>query len=94
MLQYASMLLSLAYYVNFLFVLKTEDIHGRISIGDREFLINPRLGSAIKQYQAEVQSFVQLKASIKKPFDWMSDEQYQHLLVPILLFVFYIAYIE
>ena len=65
---------------------QTEDVHQRISIGYREFLIEPRLGAAIKQYQAEVQSAIQVKASIKKPFDWMSDEQYQHLLVPKSLF--------
>ena len=72
------------------FLSQTEDIHQRISIGYREFLIDPRLGAAIKQYQAEVQSAILVKASIKKPFDWMSDEQYQHLLVPrSLTFVYF-----
>lgn len=73
----------------FIFKQQTEDIHERVAIGDREFLINARLGAAVKQYHLEClnNQISPPKSSIKKPFDWMSDTQYQHLLVSLCIFL-------
>jgi len=60
--------------------LEIEDSLGRVSIGDREFLISPRYGALIKQPRNETDG-IPAKLSLKKPFDWMSDEQYNNLLI-------------
>lgn len=63
--------------------LEVEDSHGRLSVGDREFLISSHYGSTLKQSVLDGDNSsnnIALKTSSKKLFDWMSDEQYQNLL--------------
>ena len=68
---------------------QTEDYLGRVSVGDREFLINPQYGAAVKQPLSNTQgNLIPPKSSLKKPFDWMSDEQYNNLLVSKYYIVF------
>eukprot|EP00794_Sanderia_malayensis_P000407 gene407-1042_t len=61
-----------------LVALEIEDSLGKLSIGDREFLISPPFGAAIKQL-AYPKWEIPLKTTGKKPFDWLLDEQYYNL---------------
>lgn len=64
-------------------MVKVEDSFGRVSPGDREFLIYPAYGSAVKtalSHGAVTTSQTKI-VNAKKPFDWMTDEQYNGLQV-------------
>lgn len=77
--------------INFLYLVKcfhsfafqVEDSFGRVSPGDREFLIYPAYGSAVRNafnHNELITSHMKL-SNAKKPFDWMTDEQYNGLQV-------------
>ena len=53
--------------------------------GDREFLIHPSFGAAVKTaLQPSAVSEAASRTQAKKPFDWLLDEQYSHLQVRFL----------
>ena len=53
--------------------------------GDREFLIHPSFGAAVKTaLQPSAVSEAASRTLAKKPFDWLLDEQYSNLQVSIL----------
>ena len=53
--------------------------------GDREFLIHPSFGAAVKTaLQASALSEAASRTLSKKPFDWLLDEQYSNLQVSAL----------
>ena len=57
-----------------------EDSEGRVGPGEREFIISPSLGSVTMTSigsQATDAKFVQAK----KPFDWMTDDQFNNLQI-------------
>lgn len=56
--------------------------------GDREFLIHPSFGAAVKTaLQPSVVSETASRAFTKKPFDWLLDEQFTNLQVgPLFCF--------
>ena len=60
-----------------------EDSCGRVNIGDREFLIHPLYGAAVKTAvcQSALSTSQAKIINAKKPFDWMTDEQYNALQV-------------
>ena len=50
--------------------------------GDREFLIHPSFGAAVKTaLQPSAVSEAASRTLAKKPFDWLLDEQYSYLQV-------------
>ena len=50
--------------------------------GDREFLIHPSFGAAVKTaLQPSAVSEAPSRTLSKKPFDWLLDEQYSNLQV-------------
>lgn len=50
--------------------------------GDREFLIHPSFGAAVKTaLQPSAVSEAASRTLAKKPFDWLLDEQYSNLQV-------------
>ncbi|XP_028415382.1 dynein heavy chain 8, axonemal-like isoform X2 [Dendronephthya gigantea] len=61
--------------------IEVEDSFGRVSPGDREFLIYPAYGSAVKTALSHgtVTTSQTKIINAKKPFDWMTDEQYNGL---------------
>lgn len=60
--------------------LEVEDSSGRVGPGDREFLIHPSFGAAVKTaLQPSVVSETTSRAFTKKPFDWLLDEQFTNL---------------
>ena len=63
------------------FYTQSEDSVGHVGPGDREFLISPALGSvtmtAIGYTQPPDSKFV----TAKKPFDWMTDDQFSSLQI-------------
>ena len=55
--------------------------------GDREFLIHPSFGAAVKTaLQPSAVSEAASRTLSKKPFDWLLDEQYSYLQVSALQF--------
>lgn len=55
--------------------------------GDREFLIHPSFGAAVKTaLQPSAMSEAASRTLSKKPFDWLLDEQYSYLQVSALSF--------
>ena len=64
---------------------KVEDSSGRVEPGDREFLIHPSFGAAVKTaLQPSVVSEAPSRTLAKKPFDWLLDEQYSNLQVGLV----------
>ena len=63
-----------------LVALEIEDANNRLEIGEREFLISPPFGAAIKQL-SNPNWEIPPKTLAKKPFDWLMDEQYHNLQV-------------
>ncbi|XP_068697910.1 dynein axonemal heavy chain 8-like [Montipora foliosa] len=60
--------------------LEVEDSNGRVGPGDREFLIHPTFGAAVKTaLQPSVVSEAPSRTLAKKPFDWLLDEQFSNL---------------
>ena len=52
--------------------------------GDREFLIHPSYGAAVKTaLQPTAVSEAASRTLAKKPFDWLLDEQYSNLQVSV-----------
>lgn len=59
-----------------------EDSAGRIGPGDREFIIQPTFGAAVKTaLNPGIISDAVSRTVCKKPFDWMGDEQFANLQV-------------
>lgn len=59
---------------------EVEDSSGRVGPGDREFLIHPSFGAAVKTaLQPSAVSEAASRTQAKKPFDWLLDEQYSYL---------------
>ena len=55
--------------------------------GDREFLIHPSYGAAVKTaLQPTAVSETASRTLAKKPFDWLLDEQYSNLQVSQLVY--------
>ena len=53
--------------------------------GDREFLIHPSFGAAVKTaLQPSAVSEAASRTLAKKPFDWLLDEQYSYLQVRLV----------
>ena len=63
-----------------LVALEIEDSNSRIEVGEREYLISPPFGVATKQYYNQNYELPP-KTLVKKPFDWLMDEQYHNLQV-------------
>lgn len=60
--------------------IEVEDSSGRVGPGDREFLIHPSFGAAVKTaLQPSAMSEAASRTLSKKPFDWLLDEQYSYL---------------
>ena len=60
--------------------------------GDREFLIHPSFGAAVKTaLQPSVVSETTSRAFTKKPFDWLLDEQFTNLQVGPLFCCFFFS---
>lgn len=58
--------------------------------GDREFLIHPSFGAAVKTaLQPSVVSETASRTLAKKPFDWLLDEQFTNLQVSPLFCCFF-----
>ena len=58
-----------------------EDSGKKIHPGEKEFIISPSYGAAIMQALTNKQMVDHKYWSYKKPFDWMSDEQFVNLQV-------------
>lgn len=58
-----------------------EDSHGNVGLGEREFIISPNLSSAVMSATTASQSLDSSVPQYKKPFDWMTDEQFHNLQV-------------
>ncbi|WAR07684.1 DYHG-like protein [Mya arenaria] len=62
--------------------LEVEDSMGRIGIGEREFLISPDYSSVVMLSLGHIQPNQENKITqAKKPFDWMTDDQFHNLQV-------------
>lgn len=60
--------------------------------GDREFLIHPSFGAAVKTaLQPSAVSEAASRTLAKKPFDWLLDEQYSNLQVRLLVGVSFLG---
>lgn len=58
-----------------------EDSLGRLGLGEREFLISPSFGSVTMTAAGKVQPPDSKFVSAKKPFDWMTDDQFNNLQI-------------
>ena len=58
-----------------------EDTHGRVGLGEREFLISPALGSVTMVSVGKMHPPDSKFLAVKKPFDWMSDESFNNLQI-------------
>ena len=70
-----------------LVALEIEDSNGKIAVGEREFLISPPFGAAVRQL-AYPNWEVPLKTLTKKPFDWLLDEQFHNMQVCFNIFIY------
>ena len=60
--------------------------------GDREFLIHPSFGSAVKTaLQPSAVSEAASRTLAKKPFDWLLDEQYSNLQVRLFVWLSFLG---
>lgn len=66
-----------------LVALEIEDSNHRLEIGERAFLVSPPFGAAIRQL-ANPEWEIPAKTLVKKPFDWLMDEQYHNLQVSLI----------
>ena len=78
MVSFSFVMLSLVFLI---LVCQIEDAEGRVGPGEREYLISPALGSvtmtSLGFNQPQDSKFVQAK----KPFDWMTDDQFNNLQI-------------
>lgn len=65
-------------------LLQVEDAAGRVKTGEREFLISPVLGSVTMTAAGYLQPPDSRFATAKKPFDWMTEDQFNNLQVMAL----------
>lgn len=65
--------------INLNFGLKIEAASGRLKVGEREFMISPLYGASMIQGITNKQMTDHKHWQAKKPFDWMSEEQFQNL---------------
>ncbi len=63
---------------------KIEAVGGRLRVGEREFVISPLYGATFIQTITGKQITDSKYWLNKKPFDWMSDEQFLNLQVKII----------
>ncbi|XP_033113255.1 dynein heavy chain 5, axonemal-like isoform X2 [Anneissia japonica] len=59
--------------------MEVEDSVGNIGPGEREFIVSPQLGAAVMSSIGKVAPPDHKVTQAKKPFDWMSDDQFQNL---------------
>ncbi|XP_071954985.1 uncharacterized protein [Antedon mediterranea] len=62
-----------------LLAMEVEDSVGNLGHGEREFIISPQFGAAVMSSIGKVVAPDHKIALSKKPFDWMSDNQFQNL---------------
>jgi hypothetical protein len=63
--------------------IEIEAAAGRLRTGEREFIISPIYGATIIQTLTNKQMTEHKCWAAKKPFDWMTDEQFLNLQVNI-----------
>lgn len=64
------------------YLLQVEDSLDRVGPGEREFLIAPDFSSVVMLSLGHIQQSQENKiAQTKKPFDWMTDDQFHNLQV-------------
>lgn len=59
--------------------MEIEASSGRLRVGEREFLISPIYGALLMQAITNKQMTDHKHWQAKKPFDWMSEDQFQNL---------------
>ena len=71
-------------FLPFCLFFQMEESVGRVSAGDREYIIHPTFGQSVMQALRTAFPSSENKPAIvssKKPFDWMSDEACSQLVV-------------
>ena len=58
-----------------------EDGENHVSVGEREYLISPSLGSVTMTALGYTQPADSKFVTAKKPFDWMTDDQFHNLQI-------------
>ena len=58
-----------------------EDVGGNIGVGEREFIISPNYSCAVMSALEGMQLQETRIKQTKKPFDWMTDDQFYSLQV-------------
>ncbi len=58
-----------------------EDGNGAVGLGEREYLISPALGSITMTAAGFNQPSDSKFVTAKKPFDWMTDDQFNNLQI-------------
>ncbi|ESO89151.1 hypothetical protein LOTGIDRAFT_229063 [Lottia gigantea] len=64
-----------------LLAIEVEESHGHVGPGEREFIISPNFGSVVMSAFTAGHSVDSKVLQAKKPFDWMTDDQFHNLQV-------------
>lgn len=62
-------------------VYQVEDSIGHVMVGEREFIISPNYAAMVMSALGIAQSPDSKIAMAKKPFDWMTDDQFHNLQI-------------
>ena len=60
-------------------VLQIEDAAGHINLGEREYVVSPQFGALTMSAHHPNKGVDRRVSEAKKPFDWMTDEQFHCL---------------
>ena len=59
--------------------MQIEDAAGHIGLGEREYVISPQFGALTMAAHHPSKGADRRVTEAKKPFDWMTDEQFHNL---------------
>ena len=60
---------------------QVEESHGSVGPGEREYLVSPNYSSVVMSAMGYIQPPDSRIVQAKKPFDWMTDDQFHNLQV-------------
>ena len=67
--------------MSFWYYFQIEDSKGNVGVGEREYLVAPSYGSIVMTALADNPAANDSRSQEKKPFDWMTDDQFTNLQI-------------
>ncbi|CAG5121560.1 unnamed protein product, partial [Candidula unifasciata] len=69
------------FFYTLLLAIEVDDSQGNVGVGEREFIISPSLSASVMSAITASQSMDSSVTQYKKPFDWMTDDQFHNLQI-------------